>query len=1234
MLSHDTAMKIQGIKIFFRHLLGRWPGLRKTCRQGRPVIEGLEPRFLLNCDALQVQPGPAASSAAIVEDLVPSRMPDLPGLAPVIEDARSLAGQIVYLDADGQDGFVYHGPVHLGPIDLEGLTLTGKLVGMEDQVLTAVTYVLTEVFAPVGITFVSNKPEAGQAFSTIYISSDDEAFRQLGGYQGLAEGLDIANQDRQDNAVVFVQDLSSATGVDTAAIAIASRVCHELGHLLGYVHRKDIDEIRSGLVDINRYAHRLVNLAHEAGVDDRYITYGPTRQKIESKDTYVHQWIAAQAWVFYDQQFKFAEIGAYLGTISGSNDDKWYPVDQRQFSGDDLLEGVFEEDTLGIWLRHFVQGGEDEALLTGLAKVPKDDGLILQTLLKGTVTEMVTDPTDGRYLSGYEAAQVLWQQAIDAYEGGQKGLSYYYLGRVAHLVADMCTPAHVHLDRHAAVQGDGDYYELVTASQKRFMSWGIDGQRAGPTGQIPVYSDLKGLFSTTIKYTQEYPCWNLAGKLQVPGLDRDDIPNTGRHRPDLVGPQSGWGMEDYWIVADDLMPWAIEQTAALYRLFYSQVDRQVPVVQFISKLGISEDAPSLASARLSIQALAQDTCSGLAVDGLVFLIEKELDGQWIQVSSIRSSDGILRSRLQQDGIYRVKVLATDAAGNTGSTQWGYLTIEDASTCPPLVTVDPLRTTDPSPALSGTVDDPNASVTIEVAGKMYPAINNGDGTWTLPAGLIGPLAPGRYQIVATAKDLRGNIGTNPGADELWIVLMDEGFEDGLDGWITCDQGNKAGPSRWRIEKGQLVQLSNIYGSDTGVARCGTFLGYQAGSEWSDYQVHLTLSSGDDDDIGIMFRVQDDHNYYRFSWNRQIGYRRLVRCQDGSFAVLASDLVGYEMGADYRVQIKAHGPLLQVYVDDQLVLSSVDQTFRNGTIALYCWANAGSHFDNLVVEDLSGQDIPPVITAIQCEPSLITDLQRSTVQVQAVDYDGEQATLSYLWTCTEGDLIGPDSAQALYTPPDVDGSVDIELQIQVSDGIEVTSSIVKLTVIDADAPRLLTEDFQDKDMDGWSIVQEGSWPLRARWSSTDGALVETSGISRRNDGIAARGTYAFFKYGLNWTDLLASVQICSRDTRDLGLMFRYVDKDNYYRFSWNSRAGYARLVRCLGGRFELLTWSAFRYVKDRVYTIAVLASGQDLRVYVDGKPLLAYQDGLIAAGSIALYSSGNKGSSFDQIEVYAV
>lgn len=119
-----------------------------------------------------------------------------------------------------------------------------------------------------------------------------------------------------------------------------------------------------------------------------------------------------------------------------------------------------------------------------------------------------------------------------------------------------------------------------------------------------------------------------------------------------------------------------------------------------------------------------------------------------------------------DGKHNLAATASDGAGNSATaTQAGGLTVDSEL---PVVTVNPVVGTDASPALGGTVTDVTATtVKVTVGGSQYDAVVN-SGAWTLAAGTIAPLGPGKYSVAVSATDAAGNVGTNPGTDALTVI----------------------------------------------------------------------------------------------------------------------------------------------------------------------------------------------------------------------------------------------------------------------------------------------------------------------------------------------------------------------------------------------------------------------------------------------------------------------------------
>jgi hypothetical protein len=174
-------------------------------------------------------------------------------------------------------------------------------------------------------------------------------------------------------------------------------------------------------------------------------------------------------------------------------------------------------------------------------------------------------------------------------------------------------------------------------------------------------------------------------------------------------------------------------------------------------------------------------------------------------------------------------------------------------------------------------------------------------------------------------------------------------------------------------------------------------------------------------------------------------------------------------------------------------------------------------------------------------------------------------------------------------------------------------------------LASDDFNDGDHVGWTIIDEGTSGGRSRWVVSNGALVQSSNIAG-----TALGTYALYTGG-SWTDYRMTLKMRSGDNDRLGVLFRFKDSDNHYRFLWNQQDGGRRLLKKVDGNFQVLAQDAVPYVSNRTYGIEIVAQGKTLKVNVDGRAVFAVSDSSFSAGSVALYTSNNRGSQFDDVLV---
>lgn len=116
------------------------------------------------------------------------------------------------------------------------------------------------------------------------------------------------------------------------------------------------------------------------------------------------------------------------------------------------------------------------------------------------------------------------------------------------------------------------------------------------------------------------------------------------------------------------------------------------------------------------------------------------------------------------GTYTMFVKIIDNAGNESLESDALVITYDATA--PIITVNPYITNDKTPVLTGTVNDNSATISVKIGTNTFPVVNNGTGNWTLD-NIVSNIADGTYDVIATATDAAGNIGTDATTNELTI-----------------------------------------------------------------------------------------------------------------------------------------------------------------------------------------------------------------------------------------------------------------------------------------------------------------------------------------------------------------------------------------------------------------------------------------------------------------------------------
>ncbi len=152
-------------------------------------------------------------------------------------DLSQLSGQTFYLDFDGASGLDYDGPVRIEDVEVRPFQFSSDLPKDDNDFIASIVAALNERFSSVDVSFTRTQPQLGAEYSSIFIGGDDSAFSRYGSFFGLAEQVDVGNQDRNDNGFVFSEKILQY-GMDSEDYpsALTEVIEHEALHLLGYAH--------------------------------------------------------------------------------------------------------------------------------------------------------------------------------------------------------------------------------------------------------------------------------------------------------------------------------------------------------------------------------------------------------------------------------------------------------------------------------------------------------------------------------------------------------------------------------------------------------------------------------------------------------------------------------------------------------------------------------------------------------------------------------------------------------------------------------------------------------------------------------------------------------------------------------------------------------------------------------------------------------------------------------------
>ncbi|WP_238656101.1 family 16 glycoside hydrolase [Paenibacillus piscarius] len=416
--------------------------------------------------------------------------------------------------------------------------------------------------------------------------------------------------------------------------------------------------------------------------------------------------------------------------------------------------------------------------------------------------------------------------------------------------------------------------------------------------------------------------------------------------------------------------------------------------------------------------------------------------------------------------------------------------------------------------------------------------------------------------------------------------------------------------------------------------------KAGAAWTDYtyeaRARLPLINGSEN-AGIVFRVQDQNNFYMYRIDANTSQLQLYKAVAGTLTQVANTSFVPVKNQWYTLKATVQGNTIKGYVDGVLKTTWTNPAneLTSGGIG-FRTTSAGVWYDDAKVTAIHNPPTDITLSATQV-PELTTP--GGVVGTFTTAHPDANQTFTYALVSGQGDAdnssfsIAPQGDKLiLRTTPDYEAKSSYSIRVKSIDanGLSLEKSFtiqvtdVDETPIDANPNSVrFTDNFEDGDTAGWTAAS-GTWSV-----TTDGstrALIQTKGNST-----------ALITAGSSWQDIAMEAKVKVPITNaNAGILFRVQDASNYYMYRINVNDKKLELFKAVNGTLTPVSSTLFAdAAAGQWYTLKAVIKGNRILGFVDGQLKLEWTNPQteLTAGKIG-FRTTSQNAVFDNVRVTGI
>lgn len=179
------------------------------------------------------------------------------------------------------------------------------------------------------------------------------------------------------------------------------------------------------------------------------------------------------------------------------------------------------------------------------------------------------------------------------------------------------------------------------------------------------------------------------------------------------------------------------------------------------------------------------------------------------------------------------------------------------------------------------------------------------------------------------------------------------------------------------------------------------------------------------------------------------------------------------------------------------------------------------------------------------------------------------------------------------------------------------------------KILWEDsFESGELCGWKIVDDLN-EESSNWYIEKGFLIQDTDCGDTKRLIGTN----IINGNIEWRNYVVHVNLISTDDDYIGILFRYNDKNNYYRFLLSSQRKDIRIDKKVGGTFINLAHYTEEEWQLTKFSVTVFLFNDNIKLYLNNKLFFDINDDEFQKGKVGFVSISNLGSFFDDITIYS-